>query len=270
MAATGCASSQRLFTNGWYADFEEAEQHRASSGQPMLIYYRSHSVRRDTPMEERLNTPALRARLDDYVPCKLFRSHEPHRRYAAQYGVLRAPALVVVHPDGTFHRMEGLASVEKVSAFLDEAQPPGDRPTYDPLLPRKRNYVWHGSIHDAEDEADTLQRPILYLLTASFSGQWDDMKKLFSQREVHVRCQDVTTCRLDSWSSDGGTVAERAEVREWPAVVIERLDGSFVSLERPASYEEICRFLDAVLTPVSSPGPASTGLPQAPNQATSG
>ncbi|MGB0715539.1 MAG: hypothetical protein ACPGXK_06665 [Phycisphaerae bacterium] len=241
---TGCAASQSILTNGWYADYEVAEEQHHATGQPLLIYYRRHSVRRDTLMETRLKDPELSAHVNGFMRCKLFRSHEPHRRYMAQYGVDRAPALVIVHPDGSYHRLIGLATNEKLVAFLQESAPPGEWPIYDPLLPRKRDYAWHDTLAKAERDAEERERPVLFVLTESMSGQWDEMKKLFAQRAVHIRCRDVTTCHLDSWSADAGRIVEESGVQYWPALVLRMPGGGIAILEQPDSYEQVCRFLD--------------------------
>jgi hypothetical protein len=250
IAGSGCASTQRWIMGGWVADYEVAEDRHEKTGKDVLYYFRSNSVRRRSTMEKRFRDPELRKRMSEFVRCKLFRTFEPHRRYAAQFGVVRAPALIVVHADGTYHAREGLISAEQVHAFLDEADTASTRMTVDPLVPRKLEYAWHTRKTAAEETARNHDQGVVFVLTESFTRQWSTMKKMLDHREVYVRFCNMTQCRLESWSADGRDIAAEAGVTTWPAIVLKTRDGNLQVLEAPGSYEQICHFADQIQAPV--------------------
>lgn len=242
---TGCSSKWiRWRPDGWNADYDAAEARMGESGGDMLIFFRSVDQGRPDPMFEALRSAPLKQQTAQYVRCSLYRSYEPDRRYAAQYGVERAPALIVVHRDGTYHALEGVASAEKISEFLAAAQPPGAVPDLNPHIPRETNYAWHSSLESAEAAAQKAGQSILVVFDRWWSRDRRKLEKLLERREVHSRFTGMVHCRPRSILGNGDESMARFGIVNVPALVIVRPDGTSHVLELPTCYEAIVRFAD--------------------------
>jgi len=246
-ASHGCAATGRWIMGGWVADYETAEQRVRATDRDLLIYFKASSQRKTDSVEEILDSNAMKKTLRGYVKCKLFRTHEPHRRYVEQYGVQRAPSLILVHADGTYHATSSVFSRADVEAFLAQSGSPGATPVIDPHIPRAASYRWIRRIEAARQEADQNGQPILYVFVRPMTRDWKNLKTLLDRREVFLRTKRMVACRLSSWSKNARTLAESLGIRDWPAIAICRPDGNNDILERPATYEPICRLADANL-----------------------
>lgn len=244
-SATGCSSTWvRWRSNGWNADYDAAEARMGESGGDMLIFYRAVDQGRPDPMFDALRSAPLKHQTARYVLCSLYRSYEPDRRYVAQYGVERAPALIVVHRDGTYHALPGVASAGKISEFLAAAQPPGAVPDLNPYIPRETHYAWHSSFASAEATAQKTGQSILVVFDRWWSRDRRKLDKLLERREVHSRFAGMVHCRPRSVLGFGDDSLARFGVVNVPALVIVHPDGSHHVLELPTSYEAIVRFAD--------------------------
>lgn len=242
---TGCSSTWgRWRPNGWYADYGAAEARMADSGQEMLIFFRAVDKDRSDPTFDALQSTPLKQQTARYVLCSLYRSYEPDRRYAAQYGVERAPALIVVHGDGTYHARMGLTTAAEISEFLAAAQPPGAAPVLNPYIPRDVNYVWFSSLESAESTAQKTGQSILIVLDRWWSSDRRKLEKLLERREVYGRFAGMVHCRPGSILGLDGRPMTRFGVKKLPALVVVHPDGSHQALELPTSYEAIVRFAD--------------------------
>jgi hypothetical protein len=259
---TGCISSLGHWTpGGWLAGYESAEQHALKTGRPLLIYYREFGHEKDRAMDDALKSSLVERLSAHYVRCRLFRSYEPQRRYVAQFGVDRTPALIVVHRDGTYHSHIGLMSSVEAASFLAHGQPPGAQPRLDPYLPRKPQYVWQGRIDEAERTAQRLQRPALIVFHRTLTSDWKTVEKILMRKEVYARFAGLVHCRvgvLNPWSSAHIT---RFGALRLPTLVLLRTDETFEVLEVPTSYEAVVLFADATLNPLptSANGVAAGG-----------
>lgn len=245
MLATGCSSRwSRWRPNGWNADYNAAESRMSTSGGDMLIFYRAVDQGLPDPTFDALRSASLKHQTAQYVRCSLYRSYEPDRRYVAQYGVERAPALIVVHHDGTYHALTGVTSAAKISEFLAAAQPPGAVPVLNPHIPRETNYVWHSSFESAEAAAQKTGQSILIVFDRWWSRDRRKLNKLLEHREVYSRFVGMVHCRPWSMLGNGDKAISRFGVANVPALVIVHPDGSHRVLELPTSYEAIVRFAD--------------------------
>jgi len=251
--STGCISSLDQWTpGGWLAGYETAEQHALKTDRPLLIYYREADHERNRAMDDALKSSLVERLSANYVRCRLFRSYEPQRRYVAQFGADRTPALVVVHRDGTYHSHVGLMSSAEAASFLANAQPPGEEPRLDPYVPRRPQYVWQKRIDEAERTAQRLQRPTLIVFHRTLTSDWNTVEKILLRKEVYARFAGLVHCRvgvLNPWSSTHNT---RFGALRLPALVLLRNDGTFGVLEVPTSYEAVVLFADATFNPLPS------------------
>ncbi|MGB2986794.1 MAG: hypothetical protein WBE26_13050 [Phycisphaerae bacterium] len=247
LSGTGCASVTRLASGGWVADYETAEQRVRESGRELLILYEDTRPGVDGPTEKAFEAPPVKNRTRDFVRCKLFKPYEPDRRYVAQFGIHRAPALIVVHRDGTYHARSGSMSAAEIVAFLGEARPPGALPVINRHIPRQPRYNWHRTIEAAEQVSRQTGRHILIVYHRSLSHDWHTLKKLLTRREVYHRFADMVHCRIGLLNPWANAYITPFGALELPAVVIVRRDGTNDVLELPTSYETLVRFADAAL-----------------------
>lgn len=256
---SGCVPAlTRWASDGWVADYDAAEQRQRESGRELLILYKDARAGADTSLEEALASPLVKEVIRGYVRCRLFRSYEPDRRYVAQYGIDRAPALILVHRDGTYHSRSGLTSTAKLAAFLADAKPPGARPVINPYIPRRPRYDWHGSIEEAQQVARLTGRPLLIVFYRTLSRDWQELNKLLSRHEVYRRFADMVPCRIGLTSFSADAYITQFGALKLPAIVIADCDGSRRVLELPRSYEAVVRFADSARGQKHTPPSAST------------
>lgn len=244
----GCTGSLHHWVGGgWVADYQVAEQRVAQTDRPLLIHYEHHDGKVDRSLKRALGTPAVKRWTEDHVRCRLFRSYEPHRRYVAQFGVDRAPALIVLHRDGTYHAQTGLRSPADVETFLARAQPPGATPRIDPYLPRKPEYRWLDTLAKAEAAGTRQGKPVLVVYHRPLRSDWGNLEGFLTRREAYTRVADLVHCRIAVWNPWGAHVDTRFGRLKLPAIVWLRPDGTFDRLENPTSYASVVRFADAAM-----------------------
>jgi hypothetical protein len=249
VAGAGCASLNRLAPVSWSADYDTAEARAQKTGREILIHYRDTRPGVEDRTSSALRDSAVRKLTRQYIRCELFKSYEPNRRYLAQFGVERAPALVVVHSDGTYHALTGLMSPVDIVRFLEEAGGPGAQPVRNPYIARRAEYHWHRSAESAYAAAEETGKPVLFVLHRGLSRDWGRLKKMLNRPEVYSRFSEMVHCRLSSLGPSAKREAERLEVGRWPALVIVHGDGSYYPLELPTSYEQVVRFADRYGSP---------------------
>jgi hypothetical protein len=228
----------------WVADYERAEELAAESRQGILYLYTALDRTRPDDLRDHLADPTRRGVASGYLPALLFQRNENDRRYAAQFGVQRAPAVIVVHPDGTYHSTHGRLSPESATQFLSQSSPPGAAPDWNPLIARRIGYAWHRDWAPAQAASQRTGRPIFVVLERWMSRDWDQLGPMLERREVQTRTVGMIPCRPSTmWSSSAG-VAAKLGVTKWPAVAIVPVEGEAMILEMPNSYEAIVRFID--------------------------
>lgn len=244
---SGCALMGPWTSNGWLSDYEKAERKVAENGRPLLIIFKDSHFGLNNTMERSLMDPNVRRRTSDYVRCCLLREYERDRRYAAQFGVHRTPALIVLRPDRTFHARTGaMAPVDVVDFLLDAAQP-GLAYASDGLLPRRPDYRWYDNVKEARITAIQQDLPVLHVFHRPLTRDWRNIRRLLRRPEVYRRFAGMIHCRINSWQGVARKTAEQFGVTRWPAVVIELPDGRTEILEQPVAYEELVRFADRSL-----------------------
>jgi len=244
---TGCANSGAWKVRGWVADYESGERRSREWNLDMLVWYSDPVPGRAELVAEILGEPVIKRITRSLVLCRLFRSYEPDRRYIGQYGVARAPALVLVHRDGTYHAMTGRFTTAAVYDFLTGTSGEGSLPEVNPNLPRQARYEWHDDADAARHESAAQGRPILFAFYRKFTRDWSRLEELLMRPEVYGRLSDTVHCRISSlnpWSL--GIETEFGDIK-LPSLVIADADGEASVLEMPTSYEAVVRFADLSL-----------------------
>lgn len=241
---SGCAAAQSLTRPRWIADYDKAERRHREVGCEMLIWYKEARPGMADPLRAAFDAPELRERIKGYLRCSLLRSYEPDRRYVGQYGVERAPAVIVVHEDGTYHAQSGRMSVDDITRLLDHAEPPGARPDSNPYLHREPYYDWLDDFDHATAAAEPENKEVVVVLHRSLTRDWRRLKKILDERTVFSRFADMIHCRVATLAASADSLKERFGISRLPAIVIVHRDGTFDVLELPRSFEAVVRFAD--------------------------
>lgn len=242
----GCSSLQNWRPrHRWLADYEKAENRSLETGQDLLIYFHSSDPKRSKVTDVSLAATGVRDRLDSFVRTTLVKSYEPDRRYVAQFGVLRAPALIIVRTDGTYHSQTGEFTEEQILSFVEQAKASGSLPRLDPYVPRRAPSRWHDDVGPALAEAASRNTPTFVVYYRSWSRDWSKIKNLLNRHEVASRLCGLVHCRIGTKNPVGKAYITPFGALALPALVLARPDGTFTALETPTSYESIVRFLDS-------------------------
>ncbi len=248
LAGSGCnVSLPRWNTDRWLGDFDTAEERARESGHELLICYADFRRGADPPMTTALASEPLKEMVADKVRCTLSKSYEPDRRYVAQFGVPHAPALILVHRDGTYHAHTGPMTSDRIAEFLTTAQPPGAIPTINRHILRRPRYHWHDSFAAGKAEADRAGQPMLTVYYRTLSRDWQRLEQLLRRHEVYVRLADTVHCRVGLSGLSRDVAITRFGSLRLPALVIVRRNSEYGVLELPTSYEAVVHFADAVL-----------------------
>lgn len=247
-ACGGCMS-----LGGWVNDYQAAEQRQRDSGKPILIFYKNHLDPLSGAMDRTLHqSPVEGAAAGRFVRCILLTDYDPDRVYVAQYDVTRAPALIVVHPDGTFHAREGLLSSDEMLAFLDGAKPPGQSPIVNPYVPRVADFHWTADLKEARASAAKQGKPLLILFKWWLGRDDWRMQRTLEAPEAYRLTADCVHCRLDYDHLPTRACMAELSIRQTPALVVERPDGTRQMLEGLVPTDDVVRFLQTALKPASS------------------
>jgi hypothetical protein len=242
--STGCMTLRAWNSRGWVADYDTAERRVLETGRDMLIWYLDPRPGKARGVEEILDAATIKSRTRGYVRCRLFKTYEPDRRYVGQFGVERAPALIVVHTDGTYHAMTGPMSVDTVYNFLGDAVAPGEVVAANRQIPRRAMYNWHRDAPSAREASESAGAPILFVFHRRLSRDWQRLEKLLSRQEVYERFRDMVHCRLGPLKPWAKVHHTEFGALSLPALVIAHPDGTHHVLEMPTSYEAVVRFAD--------------------------
>ena len=244
----GCTLSlPRWNANRWLGDFDLAERQMTESGQELLILYLGGSRGQASPLQETFASGSLKALVDGKVRCILSKPYEPDRRYVSQFGVDRAPAVILIHTDGTYHARTGPMTPDDVQAFLASATPPGAKPVINPHIARRAHYDWVDSLETAQAQAKEAARPLLIVYYRKLSRDWYSLNKLLRRHEVYSRLAGTTPCRIGLFGLSLDTAETPFGTLRLPAMVIVRTDGRHDVLETPTSFESIVLFADQTL-----------------------
>lgn len=250
-----------MSTGGWINDYQTAERRQRDTGRPILIFYKNHLDPLCGMMDRTLREPAVRSAASGaFVRCVLMTDYDPDRVYVAQYGVTRAPALIVVHPDGTFHAREGLLSADEVATFLEEARPPGRMPIVNPYVPRAAEFRWTSDLKEARASAAGQGKPLLILFKWWLGRDDWRMQRILELPEAYRLVADCVHCRLDYDHLPSRARMAELSVHRTPALIVERPDGSRMTLEGLVPPDDVVRFLQTALhAPPSSGATGAVG-----------
>lgn len=244
LGCVGCAGSGRWVKPKWHTTYDTAESAVRETGQSMVVRFVSPRTSRPDPFDRVFKDDRVSTRLGDYVCCALYRAYEPDRRYVSQFGVRRSPAVIVVHPDGTYHAQTGRMSADEVLAFLDNANPPGTPAMINPHIPRAAHYQWLDNLDEVFESVRETGRPGLIVYHRGFTTDFLAIQEMMSKHEVYTRVCHMVLGHEGGWNRWATTRDTPFGEITLPAIVLLRADGSHEVLEMPDSSQSIALFVD--------------------------
>jgi len=232
---------------GWVNDYVAAEKQQQRTRQDVLIFYKDYLDVTSGDVHTALRAGRVKDATDKMVRCVLVTDYEPDRAYVAQFGVLRAPALIVLRADGTYHARVGPMSEQEILDLLEQARSAGELPRRDPFIPRPVTYRWVHSLPAATAEARRTRRPLLIFYKWWLSNQSLTVQRTLEQPEVGRAASDLVHCRLEYDYLPNRTAMEAFGVTRAPALVLQQPDGTFRVLDGPQSADEVVHFLRGAL-----------------------
>ncbi|GIK16141.1 MAG: hypothetical protein BroJett003_11050 [Planctomycetota bacterium] len=239
---------------GWVNDYVVAEQRQAESGEPIFIFYKDHLDPLSGRVDQALRDGDVKSALAGTIACKLVKDYAPDRAYVAQYGVDRAPAIILIHPDGTYHAHLGAINAAGILAFLERAKPPGERPRQDAYIPRPFDPKWHSTLDRATEAANQQGKPTLIVFKWWLGADDWKLMRAFDAPEVQRVVEGCVLCRLDYDYLPNRNHLRTFGLTRTPAVVVRKTDGSYRTLEGLVPPDDLVRFLRDAL----SASPAQT------------
>jgi hypothetical protein len=241
----GCQALNRWTVERWETDYVNAERRARAADRTMLILFRDGRKPIDKPLEAIRKSKKVKPLLRPFEWCELYRTAEADRRYADQFHVQRAPALILAHPDDTYQAWTGPWNEADVIRFLTESKPPGSPADRNPYLARKIEYRWFETWRGAQDEARRRGRPTLVAVHRAMTPDWHKLSRLLAQPEVFSRCNDMVHCRLTCLNPLAASYDAPFGNVKVPALAVIASDGTLEAvLEMPGSSAAIVRFLN--------------------------
>ena len=246
--AAGCAPV-------WHLEYGEAETIARTAEQPMVVFYKAPFDVQSSQLQTVLEQPAMAPLLKGAVRCMLTTEFPPDRKYVAQYGVLRAPAVILIHRDGTYHAYQGPPSQDTLTTFFAQAKPPGAKPDLNPQIPRAIDYRWEGIYEDAVSKAQRQNRELFIVYKWWLSAESTDLLNICLTRpEVARHFTETVNCLLDMDYLPNRTHMRQYGVTKVPSVVLVHRDGTYHAHSGEMTAEQLIRFVSTSKPPGKTPG----------------
>ena len=246
----GCSSH-------WVYTFVEAENLARDKEKPIFVLYRDPFDPRSGEMYETVRSPQAAELLKNMICCTLVTEYNPNRRFMAQYGVLEAPAITIIHPDGTYHSRSGPVTLKQLGEFIRQSQGPGAQPNVDIQIPRPTDYLLHaeGDYDAAMAAAARRHRNLLIVYKWWLDPDSTELLHRMARPEVAARVTEAVHCVLDWDYIPNRKHVERYGIARYPALIVVHPDGTSQKLEGLAPVDQIVGFLSRSLAYVTRPRP---------------
>jgi len=240
-------------TESWTADYESAERRAAGAHAPMALCFTDSKFAAQDPSMYALHDADVVAALSGYVRGTLVKSFEPDRRYAEQFGVTRAPSLILVHRDGTFHAHTGAMTAAALVTFVAESVPPGATPKRSALIPREYQFDWMTDLDAAVARSRDARTPMIVAYDRRLTTDWRQLERLLTTHEVGIRIAKLIRCRVRLMPGIGAAYDTPFGSLRPPALVVVRPNGDFDTIETPTSSAAVARRIERYLKAVPEP-----------------
>lgn len=234
LGTTGCGPA-------WRYAYDEGLRQARREDRDLLVFYKDSLDVRSSRMRDVLETSAVQRLMLPMVRCVLVPSYAPNRAFMAQYGIQETPAIVVVHPDGTYHALAGVRPAQEVGSFLESARAPGKEPDLNPRIPQGQAFAYFNIYERAVEKARRQNRRLVIIYKWWLDPDGTELIRRVSRPDVARYFADSVNCIMD-WDH----IPNRSHVRKYgvtsfPAIIIVEPDGTFRSLTGVPSVDRIIR-----------------------------
>jgi len=239
----------------WVYTFVEAEKLARDKEEPVFVFYRDPFDPKSGQMFETVQSPEATALLQNMVTCTLVTEYNPNRRFMAQYNVIEAPAMTIIHPDGTYHSRSGPAGLAEIREFIQTSKPPGKRPSVDIQVPRPTDYILRaeGDYNDALAAAKRQNRKLMIVYKWWLDADSTELIRRMSRPEVAARVGSAVHCVLDSDYVPNRKYVSQYGVARYPAIIVVHQDGTSDKLEGLSTVDQIVGFLSQAMSQPAKP-----------------
>ncbi len=234
MVCVGCGPK-------WESDINVAlrQARRRQSG--VVVFYKDPLDAQSALMHESLEEPEVRKLIQERVRCVMVPFYPPDQRFVARYGVTQPPALIVIHPDETYHALTGAVDARSVVSFLNRAKPPGAQPNRNVEVATTERVQFYNVYDRAKDAAERQNRRLVLVYKWWLDGDSSELIRRLTTSTVSTYYTDSIVCILDwDYVPNRAVVAEYG-VTDFPAVVAVDPDGAYRVLRGLPSVEQLIR-----------------------------
>lgn len=234
VSGSGCAPK-------WHTDINKALRQARRKESPVAVFYKDPLDTRSALMHDVLETPDVQSLLSDKVRCVMVPFYPPDQKFVARYGVLQPPALIVIHPDSTYHALIDAVDEAAVSSFLRRATPPGKSPDQNVELPTSARMQFFNVFERAEEAAKSQNRRLIVIYKWWLDGDSSELIRRFTSPSVSPYFKDTVVCLLDWDYVPNRSVMAEYGVTQYPAIVAVDTDGAYRVMRGVASVEQLTR-----------------------------
>lgn len=250
----------------WRFDYDEACRQGRRQDRDVFIFYKDPLDVRSGRMRDVIEGPSVAPLLNDAVRCMLVPSYRPNRKFVAQYGVDQPPALIVVHPDGTYHALSGMHDAEAVRVFLASTDAPGEQPMHDIGVPRRVGFEYFNIAERAEEIARRQNRYLFIIYKWWLHPDSTELIRRASRPDVARYFAETVNCILDWDYLPNRRYVARYGVTKFPAMIMVAPDGRYQTLQGVPGVERIVRFALSARRAERDSGPARSRAAATPLQ----
>ncbi len=211
----------------------------------MLVFYKDPLDVNSGKLRDAVESPSVRPLANGMVQCLLVPSYPPNRSFVAQYGIRDTPALIVIHPDGTYQRLKGVHSAQEVRAFLESAKGPGLSPEVNPRIPRGTTFDYFNIYERAVEAAQRQGRRLIIIYKWWVNAESTELIRRISRPDVARYFAESVNCILDWDHVPNRSHVKKYGVTKFPAIIIVEPDGRYRSLTGLPAVDRIVRFVVA-------------------------
>jgi len=246
----------------WEGNYDEALPKARRQGRELFIVYKWWLSPESNDLLAVLHSrPEVARHFTDTVNCLLDHDYAPNRAFVRRFGVTTVPALILVHRDGTYHSHSGAMTPDQIIRFVTASQGPGAVPGEDAAerMSTRASYRWYSDFPRAQAHARQRGVNLFVFYSSLYSDASNRMARLLERDDVAALFADTINCRLDFSLGVNRQIMARYRVRQTPAFLVVRPDGTYHSRTGVLSSEELADLVHAAREPGLVPRPSETG-----------